>query len=172
MNENPSTGTTLPPILPQQAGSEPRSGALDGVYSALRGLPARRTDQAVLGGVCATLADRVGVAPVAVRAAAVLSVLFFGVGVGLYLIAWTVMPDASGHTHLEEGLRRGRGRSLLVLALGAIAALGVVFGGLSFLAAILPELIGVALLAAVGVWGWRRWSNRGQCRAESAGPTG
>ena len=160
MNENPSTGSTLPPILPAQPQQEQRTSALDGVYASLRRLPARRTDQAVLGGVCATLADRLGVAPIAVRAAAALSVLFFGVGIGLYLIAWTAMPDASGRTHLEEGLRRGRGRSLIVLALGTIAALGVVLGSLSFLAGILPELIGIALVGAAGFWVWGRMSQR------------
>ena len=61
---------------------------------------------------------------------------------------------------LEEGLRRGRGRSLLVLAFGAIAALGVVLGSLSFIAGILPELIGIALVGAAGFWVWGRMSNR------------
>lgn len=159
MNENPSTSSTLPPILPTQPQQGQRS-TLDGVYAALRRLPARRTDEAVGGGVCATIAHQLGVAPIAIRAAAVLSTLFFGVGIGLYLIAWTVMPDASGRTHVEQALRNGRGRSLLVLAFGAIAALGVVFGSLSFLAGILPELIGIALLVAGGVWVWGRVSTR------------
>lgn len=168
MNENPSpagTSHSLPPILPAQAGPQdhsqpPRETALDGVYATLRALPARDTDRAVLGGVCATLADRIGVAPVAVRAAAVVLALFGGIGVGLYVIAWTLLPDRGGRTHVEQGLRHGRGRSLLVLALGTLAALGVLSGGLSFLAAILPELIGLAVLVAVGMWAWGRFSGR------------
>jgi|GEM_PF-4137578 len=166
MNENPSAApaTDLPPILPQPRPQDDRasSTALDGVFAALRRLPARRTDDAVLGGICATVADRLGVAPIAVRAAAVLVALLGGVGVGIYLIAWTLMPDRSGRTHLEGGLRHGRGRSLLVLALGTLAALGVLGGGLSFLAAILPELIGLAALAAVGYWVWTRLARRQQ----------
>ena len=165
MNENtgPAPASDLPPILPQprpQQEREDRSSALDGVYAALRRLPARRTDDAVLGGVCATVADRLGVAPIAVRAAAVLVALLGGVGVGIYLIAWTLLPDRTGRTHLEGGLRDGRGRSLVVLALGALAALGVLGGGLSFLAAILPELVGVVALAAVGYWVWTRAQGR------------
>ena len=164
MNENTrSAATDLPPILPQPRPQEQqRSSALDGVYAALRRLPSRRTDEAVLGGVCATVADRLGGAPIAVRAAAVVVALLGGVGVGLYLIAWTLLPDPSGRTHLEGGLRDGRGRSLVVLALGAVAALGVLGGGLSFLAAILPELLGVAALAAVGYWAWTRLQRRQQ----------
>ncbi|KUG58374.1 hypothetical protein AVL62_10690 [Serinicoccus chungangensis] len=165
MNENTAStpAPDLPPILPQprpQQDGEHRSSALDGVYAALRRLPARRTDDAVLGGVCATVADRLGVAPIAVRAAAAVVALLGGVGVGIYLIAWTLLPDPAGRTHLEGGLRDGRGRSLLVLALGAFAALGVLGGGLSFLAAILPELVGVAALAALGYWAWTRAHRR------------
>ncbi|WP_151525565.1 PspC domain-containing protein [Serinicoccus kebangsaanensis] len=164
MNENPSSApaSDLPPILPQPQPERHGQGstALDGLYAALRTLPARRTDTAVLGGVCGTIADRLGVAPVAVRAAAVLVALLGGVGVGIYLIAWTLLPDPTGSSHLEQGLRHGRGRSLIVLALGAFAALGVLGGGLSFLAAILPELLGVAVLAAVGYWAWGRLSRR------------
>ena len=168
MDENPSSAPTsdLPPILPQPAAQQERSGSLDGMYAALRRLPARRTDQAVLGGVCATVADRLGVAPVAVRAAAVLVALLGGVGIGIYLIAWTVLPDRTGSTHVEQGLRHGRGRSLIVLALGGFAMLGVLGGGLSFLAAILPELLGVAVLAAAGYWAWGRLSAR---REEATG---
>ncbi|ANS79943.1 putative stress-responsive transcriptional regulator [Serinicoccus hydrothermalis] len=168
MNENPGSApaSDLPPILPQPVPQQQRSGSLDGLYAALRRLPTRRTDQAVLGGVCATIADRLGVAPVAVRAAAVLAALLGGVGVGLYLIAWTVLPDGTGRTHVEQGLRHGRGRSLVVLALGGFALLGVLGGGLSFLAAILPELLGLAVLAAVGYWAWGRLSAR---REEATG---
>ena len=154
MDENTTTTSSLPPVLPPQQGTGQgqRTGPLDGTYAALRRLPARDTDRAVLGGVCATLADRLGVTPVAVRAAAVLSSIFFGVGVGIYLIAWTVLPDRTGRTHLESGLRHGRGRSLLVLTLGVLAAVGVASGALSFIAAILPEMLGVALLAGLGWW--------------------
>lgn len=108
----------------------------------------------MLGGVCATIADRLDISPAAVRAVAALSVLALGVGVGLYLIAWAVLPDATGRTHLEQGLRHGRAASLLVLVLGAFAAIGVLSGGLKFLAAVLPALIGLAALGLLGWWAW------------------
>lgn len=162
MNENTAHTTTLPPILPTPAGpgAGARTGRLEELYAVLRRLPARDTDGAVLGGVCATLAHRLGVAPAVVRAAAVLSALVLGVGVGLYLIAWTVLPDGTGRTHLEQALSQGRGRSLAVLALGTMAALGVVMGGLSFITAILPELIGLAALGALGWFAWTRLADR------------
>lgn len=171
MNETTwgSTPTSdLPPILPPQqatfatsphagpSGTTGGRGRLEPLYAALRSLPARRSDGAVLGGVCATLAERLGVSPVAVRLAAVLSVLFLGVGAGLYVLAWTLMPDGTGRTHLEEALRHGRARSLMVLVLGTFAAIGVVTGALSFLVSILPQLLAVAALGAVGWWAWGR----------------
>ena len=69
MDENTTTTSSLPPVLPPQQGTGQgqRTGPLDGTYAALRRLPARDTDRAVLGGVCATLADRLGVTERAVR---------------------------------------------------------------------------------------------------------
>lgn len=154
--------TDLPPILPPQPAGTPSPTTLDRVYAALRRLPARPTDRAVLGGVCATVADRLAVSAVVVRVLAVLSVLLAGVGVGLYLIAWTLLPDPSGRTHLEQGLRHGRGRSVLVLALGTVSALGALAGGLSFLASILPGVAGLAALALIGWLVWALATDRGR----------
>lgn len=173
MNENltPTPVNDLPPILPPQLSStatrpgptDPGTSTrpLDSMYARLRRLPARDTDNAVFGGVCATVAERLGVAPIAVRAAAVVSAFFGGLGVGLYLLAWAVLPDAKGSTHVEAGLRLGRGRSLIVLSVGLIAALGLLTGGLSFLASALPVLVTLAVLVGGGVWAWNRLTDRG-----------
>ena len=46
----------------------------------------------VIGGVCSGLADYFGIDVVLVRAIFVASFLFAGVGGGLYLILWLLMP--------------------------------------------------------------------------------
>ena len=52
-----------------------------------------RSRDAVVGGVCAGLAEHVGLPAVAVRAAAILlTVLGGGLGVAIYLVLWAVLP--------------------------------------------------------------------------------
>lgn len=126
--------TQLPyqPPIPQPAAEQvPTPGqqvhpTLERGFTTLRRAPLRRrTDRGVLGGVCAGIADSTGVSVTAVRVAAVLLALFFGSGVGAYLLAWALLPDERGATHAEEAFRSGRPRSVAVLALGGIALLGV-----------------------------------------------
>ena len=52
----------------------------------------RNTFNKVIGGVCSGLADYFGVDVVLVRAIFAASFLFGGVGGGLYLILWILMP--------------------------------------------------------------------------------
>jgi phage shock protein PspC (stress-responsive transcriptional regulator) len=47
----------------------------------------------VVGGVCAGLADYFNIDVVLVRAILLASVLFCGVGLGLYLILWIIAPE-------------------------------------------------------------------------------
>ena len=57
---------------------------------------ARSSADAVVGGVCAGLAEHLGMPPVALRAAAVLlTVLGGGLGVAIYLVLWAVLPASS-----------------------------------------------------------------------------
>ena len=51
-----------------------------------------RSDNKMIGGVCAGLAEYLGLDPTIVRVVWVLMVLLGGVGVLLYLILWLVMP--------------------------------------------------------------------------------
>ena len=55
-----------------------------------------RTD-ALLGGVCAGLARYTGVDPVLIRLTWVLAAFVGGTGLLMYLIAWIVIPDETGH---------------------------------------------------------------------------
>ena len=52
----------------------------------------RNTFNKVIGGVCSGLADYFGIDVVLVRAIFAASFLFGGVGGGLYLILWILMP--------------------------------------------------------------------------------
>jgi phage shock protein C len=47
-----------------------------------------------IGGVCAGLGYRLGVAPWAIRLGLTLSVLLWGVGLGIYLLLWIFVPNA------------------------------------------------------------------------------
>lgn len=82
----PSAQPTLPPASPnadQQYASSAREP---------RRL-VRRTDDAMLGGVCSGLADHLGLDVTLVRLLAVLvTVLGFGSVVIAYLVAWVIVP--------------------------------------------------------------------------------
>lgn len=117
----------IPTYQPPTASQPPSTGSsgLDRGFAALQKAPLRRDSaQGVLGGVCAGVANKLGVSPVAVRVAAVALAMLFGSGLAAYLIAWAVLPDESGSTHAEQAVREGRPRSLVVAGLALVAALG------------------------------------------------
>ena len=55
-----------------------------------------RSNNKMIGGVCAGIADYLGLDPTIVRIAWILMVFFAGFGILLYLILWIVMPKAIG----------------------------------------------------------------------------
>ncbi len=121
---------------PGPQGGSGRS-SLDRGFDTLRKAPLHRdTTHGVIGGVCAGIAERTGVSVAAVRVAAVALALFFGTGVGAYLLLWALLPDQAGTTHAERGVKGGSAASLAVLGLGGLAALGIlasIFDGLGWL---------------------------------------
>ena len=54
----------------------------------------RDTDSGMVGGVCSGISHYFGMDPIWFRLAIVLSVLFLGTGVFLYIILWIIMPEA------------------------------------------------------------------------------
>jgi phage shock protein PspC (stress-responsive transcriptional regulator) len=62
----------------------------------------RDTSRGWFGGVCAGLADSLGLDVRVVRAIAVL-VAFTGLGIWLYTIAWLVVPNQAGHAIIPLG---------------------------------------------------------------------
>jgi phage shock protein PspC (stress-responsive transcriptional regulator) len=55
-----------------------------------------RSDNRAVGGVCAGIAEYLGIDTTLVRIGTAVLVLFGGSGLPLYLVAWVVMPDSRG----------------------------------------------------------------------------
>ena len=55
-----------------------------------------RSNNKMIGGVCAGIADYLGLDPTIVRIVWVLMLFFAGFGILLYLILWIIMPKAIG----------------------------------------------------------------------------
>ncbi|MFK5635708.1 MULTISPECIES: PspC domain-containing protein [unclassified Ornithinimicrobium] len=143
----PSSGTGA---TSSNGGPVPGPSSLDRGFATLRRSPLRRdSENGVLGGVCAGIARQSGLSVAAVRLFAVVLALFFGTGIAAYLVAWAALPDQGGRTHAEGALREGRGRSLVVLGLGALAAFGIVASILGETVRFLPLLLAVAVVGYV-----------------------
>ena len=114
----------------------------------------RSTNGAVLGGVCAGLAVRLGVREQLVRIIFSLSVLFFGAGFLVYMAAWLFVPrwgEDRGVARRLVGARRESHIILLtfLLALFALLALGG-FARHGTGAVAWPLLLGV--VGVVAIW--------------------
>lgn len=55
-----------------------------------------RSNNKMIGGVCAGIADYLGLDPTIVRIVWVLMLFFAGFGILLYLILWIIMPKSIG----------------------------------------------------------------------------
>jgi phage shock protein C len=88
--DQPPTQPTAQPTPP------PTSPNADQEYASFASVPrrlVRRTDDKILGGVCAGLADHLGLDRTLVRVLTVLvTVLGFGSVVIAYLVAWAIVP--------------------------------------------------------------------------------
>ncbi len=58
-----------------------------------------------VGGVCAGIADRLGIDPIIVRGIAVVVAVLGGPAILLYAAAWLLLPDADDRIHLERLIR-------------------------------------------------------------------
>lgn len=125
----------------------PPTPVLDRFFSALRRSPVTRSRDRVLAGVCAAVADRLGVSVTAIRVGTVLLAIL-GPAVALYLAAWLLLPDSQGRIRLERALREGHRSSLFLLVVTVLAALSDL--GLHARTGWLAVLVvGVLLLAKV-----------------------
>jgi phage shock protein PspC (stress-responsive transcriptional regulator) len=127
-----------------------------GFFDAVRRLGVVRPDQGrVIGGVCAGLANRWGVSPVAVRVLFVLVGLLFGAGLFLYGLLWMFLPHPDGRIHAQELLRG-------TLTAGFFGALIAILAGAPFGVATDdgPSWVPLLLIAAVVVYLVRRRRSR------------
>ncbi|MGD1056725.1 MAG: PspC domain-containing protein [Solirubrobacteraceae bacterium] len=113
--------------------------------------PLRRPlDRALLGGVCAGLADRMGVEVLVVRVMAVMAATVGGLGVAAYAMAWALIPATPDST--RSGRRPGAWRQapLVVFTVAALFA-GVHLAGSHLGEGLWPLVLGVCGMALL----WR-----------------
>lgn len=119
------------------ATGSPSGSKLDKGFSALQKSPLRRdTDDGIIGGVAAGVAKQLNISPAAARIGTIVLSLFFGSGIAAYLIAWALLPDQTGKTHVEQGVKGGNAQSLIITVLAGLSALGMlgtIFDGLGWL---------------------------------------
>ncbi len=83
--------------------TEPTRRPGDGFFSSIRRLGVVRPDRGRrLAGVCAGLAERWGVSPLAVRVMFVLISMVFGAGLFLYGLLWMLLPHPDGRIHAQQ----------------------------------------------------------------------
>jgi phage shock protein PspC (stress-responsive transcriptional regulator) len=113
----------------------------------------RRLERSVtdrkLGGVCAGLAEYLGMDVSLVRVLAVLSVIFYGVGLVAYLVAWIVIPEGQpvpgAQPHATRSRRLHRSRT--------DRKIGGVCGGLAEFLEADPSVIRIIWLVSILVFG-------------------
>ena len=136
----------------------------------------RSLDDRWVGGVCAGVADRLGVDPVLVRVATVALALLGGVGVVAYALAWLLLPDAGGRIEAQRMVAGDvSGSAVAALALLAVALLvpepwawlrdDPLLDGGDLLGVV---VIGAVIVAAI-VW-WPRQRTEQVQRAAAAAP--
>lgn len=162
------------PAAEQATSDRPPTDDPGTAFDRLRRLDLRRSPDGWIGGVCAGLARRLGVDPLAIRAGAILLSFVFGLGVLLYLLAWALIPDTSEQTHAEKGLKDGAGGSITLLVVTALVALGSLpwfgwsdggfnVGGGGFAFGLLALVVSAVLLYAL----WSAWQGRSPAGAVS-----
>jgi phage shock protein PspC (stress-responsive transcriptional regulator) len=87
----------------------------------------RRGDERVLGGVASGIADYFNIDPLLVRIAFVGLMVFNGLGLLLYLVAWVFIPTDTDNQSVIQRVLDGRGIGGAVLAGGLILILAIVF---------------------------------------------
>jgi phage shock protein PspC (stress-responsive transcriptional regulator) len=101
------------------------ASGMDRFFGWLRALDfRRRTDDKWLAGVCSGIADRLGVDPLVIRAVLLVLILFGGIGITLYLIAWALVPNDKEEIVAERAVRQGDFWGIVLLVVLALAIVG------------------------------------------------
>ncbi|MDP9807147.1 phage shock protein PspC (stress-responsive transcriptional regulator) [Trueperella bonasi] len=148
------------------------------IYDSMRSAPLRRTPDKLLGGVCAGLAHRWGIAPALVRLLAVLLFFVAGLGLLLYGLAWLFIPAYETEDVLaERALRDPDAGVATAIAMTLIGFISVVGAGLTYFdrmttywwdSLVLIVMIGIGLTALflIGRWALRRRNANANDRTE------
>ncbi|GAB3247483.1 PspC domain-containing protein [Arthrobacter pigmenti] len=143
-----------PAAAPPNSGPEPPAAHRFFVW--LRSLGIRRGQDRWIGGVASGIAARIGIDPVIVRGLFILFVIFGGVGVLLYGLAWALLPEPDGRIHLEGATRGywsdGMTGALTVTIFGLVRPFGSWWDGAWDFGDALWTLIWVGGLIALCVW--------------------
>jgi phage shock protein PspC (stress-responsive transcriptional regulator) len=91
----------------------------DRFFAAIRRTGLVRSRDRWVAGVAGGIAERLNVNPMAVRIGFVVLSLFGGVGLGLYGLAWALLPDATGRIEAQAA-QRGDVSGALALAVGLV----------------------------------------------------
>ncbi|WP_216898638.1 PspC domain-containing protein, partial [Nocardia alni] len=130
------------------AGNTGRSGFSEQMHHLWQTRPMRLRHHGPVAGVAAGFGRRYGVDPVLVRVAFVVSTIFGGSGIILYLLAWLLCPAAQDQVSAAEGLF-GRGHStqspaktvlliiVLVIAVSTVGPVGAGLGGAGLISFVL-----------------------------------
>lgn len=119
-------------------GSMTRTSFGDQLQQMWQTRPVRLPRRGPIAGVAAGFGHRYGIDPVLVRVAFVVSTIFGGAGIVLYLAGWLLFPEAGGRASMAESLARGDRQSpnqtktiVLIVALAiAVSTMGPVGIGL------------------------------------------
>lgn len=134
--------------------------ALDRLFAAARrlGLP-RDGEEKWFGGVAAGLARRWGVDPLIVRAGFILATVLFGIGVPLYFVGWSLLPDDHGEIAAEKAVRHGDPGSIALCVIAVVVSCGGFGAFWSFGNGwgVGGQAIGLAILA----WAFLAWNGHG-----------
>jgi phage shock protein PspC (stress-responsive transcriptional regulator) len=115
--------------------------------------PHRTRDGRKVAGIAAGIGARYGVDPVVVRVALVVTTLFGGAGVLVYLLAWLFLPEEGDEVSaFESMINRGHSSTsttvTVILCLALIPASSWFFGGTWFFGGHFSGFLGLAMLLA------------------------
>lgn len=124
-----------------------------GFFDRLRASTWKRVEtNKVAGGVCTGLAEKMGIDPVIVRGIAVVLMLFTGIGMLAYGLAWLLLPEKTTGRTLLEDAKYGQAQPLMAFPI-LLTVLGFfrIFPEINVVA----QPFGIASLAgAFGGFGW------------------
>ena len=130
--------------------------------------PRRRKDDRKIAGVAAAIGRRYGIDPVLVRVAFVVTTIFGGIGIALYLLGWLLLPEDGDEVSSIEALL-GQGQSSMSKPLTIVLAVALIPASSGLFTGHVSALLSLAAVAA-GVYLLHRHRAGTQPAATGVGP--